>query len=84
MAKFYEIVIYTASLSKYASPLLERLDRSKVSAYHLFREHCIFYNGVFVKDLSRLGRDLRSVIIIDVSNFLPHHSELPRILRPEP
>ena len=53
MAKFYEIVIYTASLSKYASPLLERLDRSKVSAYHLFREHCIFYNGVFVKDLSR-------------------------------
>jgi TFIIF-interacting CTD phosphatase-like protein len=30
MAKYYEIVIYTASLNKYADPLLDQLDIAKV------------------------------------------------------
>ncbi len=72
MASFYEVVIFTASLSKYAEPLLQRLDRTRAAPSHLFREHCIFYNGVFVKDLSRLGRNLKDVIIVDVS-LLPHN-----------
>ena len=79
MAPLYEVVIYTASLSKYADPLLEKLDKTKAATYRLFREHCIFYNGVFVKDLSRLGRNLKDVIIIDVS--LASGLELPSILR---
>ena len=59
--------MFTASLSKYAEPLFARLDPKKVAEGLLFREHCTFYNGLFVKDMSRLGRNLEDVIIIDNS-----------------
>ena len=64
---FYELVIYTASLSKYADPLMDIMDKERVVSYRLFREHCTFFNGVFVKDLSLMGRDLKEIIIIDNS-----------------
>jgi len=67
MAKHYEIVIYTASLNKYADPLLDLLDPHKVIRYRLFRESCVFYEGNYVKDLSVLDRDISSSIIIDNS-----------------
>lgn len=67
MAKYYEIVVYTASLSKYANPLLDRLDPQKTIRYRLFREHCVQYEGNYVKDLSVLDRDITQTIIIDNS-----------------
>ena len=67
MHKHYELVIFTASLSKYAEPLMQQLDPENRCAYKLFREHCTYYNNAFVKDLTRLGRDLKDVIIVDNS-----------------
>lgn len=67
MYKIYEVVIYTASLSIYADPLLDEIDPSNYASYRLFREHCTFHNNAFVKDLSVLGRDLKDVIIVDNS-----------------
>jgi Dullard-like phosphatase family protein len=64
----YEIVIFTASLAKYANPVLDLLDIHKVVHYRLFREACVNYDGNFVKDLSRLGRENKNVIIIDNSS----------------
>lgn len=67
MAKHYEIVVYTASLSKYADPLLDRLDPENTIRFRLFREHCVQYEGNYVKDLSLLDRDISQTIIIDNS-----------------
>jgi len=67
MAKHYEIVIYTASLNKYADPLLDLLDPLKTIRYRLFRESCVYYEGSYVKDLSLLNRDLTQTIIVDNS-----------------
>ncbi|KAI8907941.1 carboxy-terminal domain RNA polymerase II polypeptide A small phosphatase 1-like protein [Gorgonomyces haynaldii] len=64
---YYEIVVFTASLSKYADPVLDVLDTNKVVRHRLFREACIHHKGAYVKDLSLLGRDLKSTIIIDNS-----------------
>ena len=35
--------------------------------YQLYREECTLTNGVRVKDLSRLGRPMKDVIIVDNS-----------------
>jgi len=63
----YEVVIFTASLSKYADPVLDLLDSTRVVHHRLFREACTNYKGNFVKDMSRLGRDIKKVMIIDNS-----------------
>jgi len=67
MTKHYEIVLYTASQSIYATPILNQLDPNNHIHHRLFRESCIVTNGGFIKDLSRLGRDLAGVIIVDNS-----------------
>lgn len=49
MASIYEVIIYTASLSKYADPLLNWLDPENLCSHRLFREDCTFYSGIFIK-----------------------------------
>lgn len=63
----YEVVLFTASLSKYANPLLDILDPANTIDYRLFREACVMHCGTYVKDMSLLGRKLRSTIIVDNS-----------------
>jgi RNA polymerase II subunit A small phosphatase-like protein len=67
MSKVFEIVVFTASLSKYANPLLDQLDKHNVISARLFREHCTFIDNCYIKDLSRLGRELSQTLIIDNS-----------------
>jgi len=67
LGPMYEIVVFTASLSKYADPVLDLLDTTRVVHHRLFREACTNYKGNFVKDMSRLGRDIKKVLIIDNS-----------------
>ena len=37
MKELFEIVIFTASLSKYANPVIDKLDKKKVCKWRLFR-----------------------------------------------
>jgi len=67
MGELFECVLFTASLAKYADPVADLLDKWGVFKTRLFRESCVFHRGNYVKDLSRLGRDLSKVIIVDNS-----------------
>ncbi|KAF2001510.1 NIF-domain-containing protein [Amniculicola lignicola CBS 123094] len=78
VGELYEVVVFTASVSKYGDPLLDQLDIHNVVHHRLFRESCYNHQGNYVKDLSQIGRDLREVIIIDNSPtsyiFHPQHA----------
>uniref|UniRef100_A0AAV2JWM2 protein-serine/threonine phosphatase n=1 Tax=Knipowitschia caucasica TaxID=637954 RepID=A0AAV2JWM2_KNICA len=67
MGELFECVLFTASLAKYADPVADLLDQWSVFRARLFRESCVFHRGNYVKDLSRLGRELNNVIIVDNS-----------------
>lgn len=67
MGEIYEVVVFTASLAKYADPVLDILDIHQVVRHRLFRESCYNHKGNYVKDLSQLGRDIHTSIIIDNS-----------------
>jgi len=44
---------------------LNELDKNKIIKFKLYRKHTEQINGIFIKDLSKLGRDINKVIIID-------------------
>lgn len=67
VAEDYEVVIFTASLSKYANPLLDMLDKNQVVSHRLFRESCVLHGQAYVKDMSKIGRKMRDIIIVDNS-----------------
>eukprot|EP01018_Ginkgo_biloba_P023523 Gb_33336 [translate_table: standard] len=68
-AKYFEIVIFTESMKKRADAILDMLENSSCIRHRLYRDSCSQIDGKLVKDLSRLGRDLRKVIIIDDCPF---------------
>ena len=65
LSSLYEIIIFTASISPYANPLLDLLDKNKCIKYRLYREHCTFSNGIYIKDLKIFERKINNMIIID-------------------
>nr|CDS31660.1 Carboxy terminal domain RNA polymerase II [Hymenolepis microstoma] len=81
MADIYECVLFTASLSKYADPVADFLDKWNVFRYRLFRESCVYHRGNYVKDLSQLGRPIDQVVILDNSpaSYMFHASNAVQI-----
>lgn len=72
ISKIYDIAIFTAAMKDYADNILDILDPDKnLIKYRLYRHHTSISGMCFVKDLSKLGRDLKRIIIIDnlVDNF---------------
>lgn len=52
---------------QYADPVADLLDKWDVFRTRLFRESCVFHRGNYVKDLSRLGREIEQIAIVDNS-----------------
>ncbi|KAK4532930.1 hypothetical protein CCYA_CCYA14G3787 [Cyanidiococcus yangmingshanensis] len=72
MADYFEIVVFTASLPKYADMVCDLLNQSvgrDVIAHRLFRDSCEFDVDAlcFVKNLHKLGRDIKNTVIVDNS-----------------
>lgn len=66
-AMWYNLVIFTASLQRYADPLITYLDPGGLVKRRLFRPSCLRREGTFVKDIQQVEPDLRNVIIVDNS-----------------
>ena len=66
-SKFSHLTSFFSTLFQYADPVADLLDKWDVFACRLFRESCVFHRGNYVKDLSRLGRELHKIIIVDNS-----------------
>ena len=63
---FYEIISFTKLSKEYSNIIINEIEgNSKIFDYQLYREHCILIGKEFIKDISRLGRDIQKIIIVD-------------------
>ena len=66
VGKYYELIIFTTATQEYADILIDAIEADKIYFEHRFyRNHAIIINNDFVKDLTRIGRPLDKIIIID-------------------
>lgn len=49
LAKYYEIVIFTAAMPDYANFIIDIIDKSQVVSGRLYRDHCICKDNVYIK-----------------------------------
>lgn len=61
----YEIVIFTAEPGMTIFPVIEAVDPKNFISYKLVRDSTHFVDGHHVKNLDRLNRDLKKVIVVD-------------------
>lgn len=77
----FEIVVFTTAIKEYAEIILNKLDPLKtIFTYRLFRDSCSTRPVEYVKDLKLLGRDLKTVVIVDdnpVSYLLQRENGVP-------
>ena len=82
MCKWYNLVVFTASVQEYADPVIDWLESErKFFSQRLYRQHCTFRHGAFIKDLSSVEPDLSKVMILDNSplSYMFHEGELSRV-----
>ena len=74
MGKYFELVIFTSAEEEYANIVLEEIDKYKVITHKLYRRHVEYNDGLCLKDLDKIGRDIKRVCIIDndKNNFKLH------------
>lgn len=70
VSEWYKVVVFTASLKEYADPVIDYLDpEKKIFAKRYFRESCQFRNGIYMKDLQIIEKDLSKICLVDNSSF---------------
>ena len=64
--KYYELIIFTGATQEYANLLIDAIEENKIYFEHrLYRQHMIIIDNEFVKDLTRIGRPLDKIVIVD-------------------
>ena len=66
--EFYEIVIFTIGTREYANIILDLIEKKNNTKYfdgRLYREHATKIGNKYIKDLSKIGRDLSKTLIVD-------------------
>ena len=63
---FYEIIAFTSATREYADVIINEIEKKRNFFDHKFyREHCTIYKDTFVKDITKIGRDIEKIIIVD-------------------
>ena len=66
VGKYYELIIFTTATQDYADALIDAVEEDKIYFDHrLYREHAIIMDNDFVKDLTRIGRPIDKMLIVD-------------------
>ena len=69
----YELVSFSLESKEFSEVIINEIEKNrKYFDFNLYKEHCTLYGNKLVKDISKLGRDLRRVIIVDddENNFI--------------
>ena len=69
---YYEIIVFTSGTRDYADKVLNLIEHKigkKIFDGRLYREHTTCIGNKYIKDLSKIGRDLSKTLIVD---NLPH------------
>ena len=68
----YELILFTTSTPIYADRILNEIEfKKKYFSYKFYREHSIIKGKELIKDISRIGRNMKKILIVDnnLSNF---------------
>ena len=66
MKLLYELILFSFGTPEYVDPILNILEKKeKYFEYRLYRHHATLNGVEYVKDLNKIGRDLKKTIIID-------------------
>ena len=69
---FYELISFTSATQIYSDSIIKQIEsKKKYFSYNLYREHTVIYGKEYIKDITKIGRDLNKMIIVDNlgSNF---------------
>jgi len=81
----FELVIYTHEPGMIAFPIVEALDQGGQGYFHyrLFRDSTKYEDGVHLKDLDKLNRNLSKVILIDCNEKAVGHNRTNALILPK-
>lgn len=65
LSQYYEIVLYSPSIDAIAEPVVTSLDKSGCIMHRLYRDATYYKNGVHMKDLKRLNRNVSRMVVLD-------------------
>ena len=63
---YYEIISFSTASKIYADNIVKKIETNqKYFDYNLYRDHTTLYGKEYVKDISKIGRNIKEVIIVD-------------------
>ena len=68
LSPYYHLVVFTASIRRYADAVIDLIDPSSLIERRFFRSSCVRdERGQLIKDLSAVGRGRKRMVIVDNS-----------------
>ena len=63
---YYELISFSSASKEYADNILNKIESNqKYFEYNLYREHTTLYGNEYIKDISKVGRNIKEIIIVD-------------------